>query len=413
MHLKELSIFEFDEFASNHPLGSYYQSSTYAIFMSENNFEYDLIGMLDENNKIVAASLILYKKIGMFNRYGYAPRGFLIDYYNPSLIKEFTQLLKKFYYKKNFAFIKINPEIAIGQIDIKNKNITYNQNKIIETTLESLNFKKLKDNKLFEAKLPKFNAVLLLKNFSLKKVDKRTRNKISKSSKKALSMIKGNREDIEIIYKFIKNKKNHNIDHYYNYFNAFSKNNSLDIFLIKINFEESLINSREKYEEENYKNTLIVDEVMKNPTPENLKRKMESDKTIENIKTEIAFITKLLAEKKEEYIAGAITIKYKNRINILISGYNQKFKQFNPNYFLHYQLIEYYKNDYDFLDLNGITGDFSNENPYKGLNEFKFGFNPVAFEYIGEFDYIINEGLYKNMEAKGTLQKEFAKKEKK
>ena len=180
MKLKELTIFEFDEYAKNHPLGSFHQSSNYAIFMSENGYDYDLLGLVDEDNNIKAASLILYKRIGLFNRYGYAPKGFLIDYYNPSLIKEFTEALKKYYYKKNFAFIKINPEIAIGEIDLKTHFTKYNQNQMIESTLEGLNFKKLKNNKLFEAKLPRFNAVLILKNTTLNTVDKRTRNKIRK-----------------------------------------------------------------------------------------------------------------------------------------------------------------------------------------------------------------------------------------
>ena len=65
------------------------------------------------------------------------------------------------------------------------------------------------------------------------------------------------------------------------------------------------------------------------------------------------------------------------------------------------------------MDLNGITGDFTDTNPYKGLNEFKFGFNPVAVENIGEFDYMVNESLYKNLDANGSLQKEFKRKEKK
>ena len=133
---------------------------------------------------------------------------------------------------------------------------------------------------------------------------------------------------------------------------------------------------------------------------------------LNTIKDNIAFATQKLSLNKEEYIAGAITIKYKNRIYILISGYNKNFKMFSPNYFLHYQLIEYYKKDYDFMDLNGITGDFTNENPYKGLDEFKLGFNPYAFEYIGEFDFIINESLYKLMEQNGQLAKEFNKQEK-
>ena len=40
------------------------------------------------------------------------------------------------------AFIKINPEIEIGQIDLKKKTITYNRNKHIISTLKKYDFKK-------------------------------------------------------------------------------------------------------------------------------------------------------------------------------------------------------------------------------------------------------------------------------
>ena len=54
-----------------------------------------------------------------------------MNYYDEKIIKEFTTKLKKHYYKRNVAFIKINPEIEIGQIDLKEKKITYNKNKNI------------------------------------------------------------------------------------------------------------------------------------------------------------------------------------------------------------------------------------------------------------------------------------------
>lgn len=412
MKLKNLSIFEFDEYAKNHPLGSYHQSSSYALLMSEQGYEYDLLGFVDDNDNIKAASLILYKKLGMFNRYGYAPKGFLIDYYNVDLLKDFTKALKKYYYKKNFAFIKINPEISIGTVDYKHKIVTYNKNQLIDSTLRGLNFRKLEGNIRFETKLPKYNAVQILKNTNLRTVSKNTRNKVNKGIKNGLSLIKGKRDDLDILYKFVKNKKEHPIYHYYNYYNAFSKNRDIDIFLVKINYEECLINLREKFEIENNKNTLLIEKVMKNPSNENLKRKLDSDVVLNTYKDNIAVATRHLANNKEEYIAGAITIKFKNRVNILISGYDLQYKRFCPNYFLHYKLIEYYKNDFDFMDLNGITGDFTNTNPYKGLDEFKLGFNPLTFEYIGEYDFIINDGLYKSMEQSGQLAKEFKRKEK-
>ena len=154
--LKNLSIFEFNNFSYNHPLGSYHQTSSYALFASEQGYDYDLLGFVDNDGKIYAASLILSKKIGSFNRYGYAPKGFLIDYYDYNLIKEFISALKKYYYKKNFAFIKLNPEIQVGTVDYKKKVVHYNSNQVIEKTLVNLGFRKLKDNGRFETKIPRF-----------------------------------------------------------------------------------------------------------------------------------------------------------------------------------------------------------------------------------------------------------------
>ena len=410
MKLKTLSILEFDDYAKNHPLGSYHQSSYYAMLMSENNYDYELIGMVDKNDNIVAASLILIKKIGLFIKYGYAPKGFLIDFSNTELLKEFCKLLKKRYYRKNLAFIKINPEISIGTLD--NNNILYNENKDLIPSLESIGFKKLVDNKLFESLIPKYNATINLKEFTIEKANKRTRNKIRKSERKGFSFLKGERQDIDIIYEFIKRKKNASIIHYYNYYNAFSKDNNIDIFLVKINFEEALTSVRKNYEKELERNNLLVTKFMEDNSEENLRKKMDSDHILDGINNDISYLTKSLGKKVEEYVAGAITIKYKNRVSILISGYNSKYKHFNPNYYLHHQLIEYYKEDYDYLELNGLTGDFSDTNPFKGLNEFKLGFNPIAFELIGELDFIINEGVYINMDTNGFLFKEFDRTEK-
>ena len=412
MKIRQLSVFEFDKFARNHPLSSYHQTSSYAMFQSEQGFDYDLLGLIDNNNEIVAASLILTKKINFLYGYGYAPKGFLMNYYDESIIKEFTKLLKKHYYNKNIAFIKINPEIEIGQINFDSKTITYNKNKNIANTLLKYNFKKMNTKKLFETKIPNFNSIVILKNYEFNKLCKNTRNKIHKSKKSGIYLEKGTREDIRTLYEFFKMKKNRPLSYYLNYYNSFSKKDEIDIFLLKIDFEKCLINLREKYQKELETNNKLVEKVLKNPSPENLKRKLASDKNLNSYNENLAIATQNLAAHKELCIGGVITIKHKNRINILISSYDKKFKQYSPNYYLHYALFEYYKKDFDFIDLNGITGDFSNKNPYKGLNEFKQGFNPVSFEYIGEYDFIINNGLYHSMEENGILAKEFNKEQK-
>lgn len=410
MHLKDLSIFEFNKYALQHPLGSYHQTTNYALFMSERGYDYDLIGLVDDENNIHAASLILYKKLNFFIRIAYAPKGFLIDYHDTKLLKCFSELLIKRYYKKNFAFITINPEICIGNIDIENKKIIYNENKEIERQLSMLKYERINEKKHFENRIPKFNAIIKLKDFSLKNISKSTRNKINKSLKNGLALIKGTREDIANIYPFFKNKKKYKIEHYYNYYNAFNKEDLIDIFLVKMDFEKCLTNIKKQYETELEYNNSLVNKFLKENNEENLKRKLESDKNLSFYKGKIKELTDSLAENKETYIAGAITIKYKNRVHILISGFDQKYKNFCSNHFLHYKLIEHYKKDYSFFELNGITGDFNSTNPYKGLDDFKLGFNPYACEYIGEYNFIINEGLYKTIIENDLLKKNTNKK---
>ena len=94
MHIKELSIAEFDSFAENFMISSYYQSSSYAIFMTERGYDYEFIGYVDELGVIKAAALILIKKIGLSSRYGYSPKGFLIDYFDHDLLKNFVEALR-------------------------------------------------------------------------------------------------------------------------------------------------------------------------------------------------------------------------------------------------------------------------------------------------------------------------------
>ena len=413
MKIRQLSIFEFDKYALTHPLSSYYQTSNYALFQSEQGNDYDLIGLFNDKNEIVAASLIIIKKINIFFSYGYAPRGFLMNYYDEAIVKEFTTKLKKHYHSKNVAFIKVNPEIEIGQIDFKKQSITYNRNRNIINTLKKFDFKRLNSNKLFETKLPNYNSITLLKEYNFNNLPKNVRNKIHKGENSGIFIEKGKRDDIKTLYELFKFKKDRPLSYYINYYNAFSKNDNIDIFLLKIDFEKCLINLREKYEKELELNNKLNDKVLSNNTPDVLRKKMTSDKNLNDYNQNIAAATQNLAAHKELIIGGAITIKHKNRINIMISSYNKQFKHYSPNYYLHHAIIEYYKNDYDFIDLNGITGDFSKENPYKGLNEFKQGFNPLSFEYIGEYDFIINPGLYKSMEENGILAKEFNKKTKK
>lgn len=409
MSIRELTIDEFNAFVRNSPLGTHYQTFNYALLMGENGYEYELVGMFNEYNQLKAASLILFKNLKMHYKYGYAPKGFILDYFNQEIVSEFATLLKSYYKKKKVVFIKINPEIAISEIDKESGLKTYNWNYNILEIMEKAGFKKLKDNLYFESVLPRFSAVVSLKNYSMNSVSKNTRNKIRRAHHKGLHIELAEKSGIDILQKFIKNKRTINEYYYKDYYNVFKKDDMIDLFLVSINSEEFLMNSRELYEKELEINNRLVSVLNRENNKRNLNKKMDSDKKILNYKQDVKFATELNTKKDKVYIAGALVIKYQNRVQILMSGYDKKYKRFEANYYLHDEILKYYQKNYDYAELNGLTGDFSKDNPYLGLNEFKIGFNPRIYEYIGEFDLPLNEKKYLKMRSNGELAKIFNK----
>ena len=156
--IKELRFNEYEEFANKHPLASHYQTINYAMLMTEYDYDYDLIGYF-ENSELKAASLIVFKNLTSFKKYGYAPKGFLVDYLNPHLLERFTQELINYYQKKNIVFIKINPELVINEIDNKTKEKKCNKNIVTKNYLNDLGYFKLKDIFILN---PDFQDLMLL-----------------------------------------------------------------------------------------------------------------------------------------------------------------------------------------------------------------------------------------------------------
>ena len=411
MNLRTLSIEEFTAFQQNNPLSNFYQTANYGMLMAENGYDYDLIGLVDDNNNIHAASLILLKPIGIKCFYGYAPRGFLLDYNDISLVKEFTEQIKNYYYEKNVIFIKINPNIPIGKINTEDFLITYNDNKNIIDTLTNNGYKKLADNLYFEAQLPRYNAFINLKEYNSDNLDKNTKNKIKKGIRKGLKFELVSKDKIKDFYNLMKNKKDNNEYYYQDYYTVFSKNDNIDLFLVSIDYNEFLLNSQYVYDEEASKNSKLNEKLARSNKERNINAKMNSDKVLLSYKNDIMEATKGITNNEKIYLAGALVVKHNNMVSIIFSAFDKSYKRFAPNYFLHYSIIKYYQDNYDYLDLNGVVGNFEVDNPYSGLNRFKLGFKPKIYEFIGEFDLIIEPKSYEILLRNGILAKTFDKKD--
>ena len=133
-----------------------------------------------------------------------------------------------------------------------------------------------------------------------------------------------------------------------------------------------------------------------------INEKIESDKLINTYKKNLVWATNLLKENPNGIlISSSFILRYDNAAFLIIEGLNSKFKSLNPSYLMKWEFISKYKNmNLKYINFNGVSGDFEHITEYSGLNEMKLGFNPVISEYVGEFDFVINQlpyNLYRNL----------------
>lgn len=94
MEFIELTEEEFESVCENFEGSSFYQTTDWAKIKEFTGWIHYYLGVKQEN-KIVACSLILGKKIILNQYLYYAPRGMLLDYSNNKLLTFFINNLKK------------------------------------------------------------------------------------------------------------------------------------------------------------------------------------------------------------------------------------------------------------------------------------------------------------------------------
>lgn len=393
----------FDEFAKNHIYSNFYQTSNYGTLMSKFGLKTLYLGFM-EGSTLVGVTLIIHKPVCLGFRYAYAPYGILIDFTNSSLVMNAFKTLKGYLFKERFLLFKMDPNIVLS---IRNKKgeVTYeNENKaLIMNNLKSAGLFHCGFNSYFESVKPRWHAVLDIKkdaNRLFANLDKRTRNKLRRATKFGVEVYKDNSNDVEKIYEFIKAQGRYSLKYYQEFAKDFGDN--FEIYFAKLNTALYVENSRRAYEKEmeinEYLNQIIQSDGYKGKNMNKiLNKKMESDKLLGAYKGYLVHSTETLKNNPDGIIiGGAIVIKHKNKINLLIEGFNKEFGKLCPAHLVKWKIIEKYANtEITEFDFNAIAGKFSKDpNKFRGLNEAKLSYNSKPVEYIGEFNLITNSPMY-------------------
>lgn len=402
MILKELTNNEFTKFTNYFSVHSLYQTQEYAFTMSNQNFESIFLGLINEQNQIVAASLILIDKVNNF-KYAYAPRGFLLDYTNFELFSTFTKEIKKYLSKKNVIAIKLNPYVLRythePYTNLTRKDANYDT---IFDHFKKLGYRHLGYNSFFESFKPRQEAFIPLDvpYYQLfKNIRKEFRTKIRSAEERGMKVHLGTQEDLPYLYLQTQKKYPRDLRYFEDCYRFFSANQKIDIYYVKLDTTEYLKVITNKYhlqEEICNEITQALVNVQAKPNEKYLNKKIEADKLFEKYQKELVLATRLLRDFPEGIIlASALVVKNKKEVYLLMDGYDTKFKRLNAKHLLIWKLCEKYsKEGYQKFNLGGITNLDLPKNPYQGLNDFKLGFHTIIHEYMGDMELVTNNTLY-------------------
>ena len=123
---------------------------------------------------------------------------------------------------------------------------------------------------------------------------------------------------------------------------------------------------------------------------------MEFKRNTDNYINQMDDVRKFLKNNPEGIILGAaITIEESNGVSILLNYTDNDYERYNTSYVLTYEIMKYFgKENYKYLNLGSVTGNFNPTSKYYSLLLNKIGFNSSILEYIGQFNIIINPTIY-------------------
>lgn len=399
MKIIELTQNQYKNYASIHKKRNIGQSIEYAMLDFNRDKKKVFLGLCDENNNIYAATLILIHNVSPSIKEAIAPNGFLIDYANYSLVRTFTEELKRYLLKERVTYLITNPMYKQRVYNKKNhiieNNISITDN-LLSIGYESLGY--LDDFEKYDIIIENNNSYYdIYKNFN-----RNTKRNIQEALNYGITLHKGKKEDLEAAYNIFKKKTSNNLSYYQNLFNTYNDDNKMEIFIAKLNPHTYLVNSKKLYEKErirndrihnkfnNYVNAMHVNEKL-------LNKKINSDNRLEKYSQNLSNAININQLYQNDFIIGtSIIIKNGQEIYFLIDGYKEEYRRIHSTHILKWAIIKkYFSKGYTIFNLGEIHKDYLDKSSkYHGQYLYKLGFGGNIVEYPPNLLLIINKPAY-------------------
>lgn len=366
MYFTQLKVDEFEDFISNHD-SHYTQSFNHYNYRKQHKNDVHLVGVKDENNKVIAACLLNEARSLKFFKYFYTHRGPVLDFTDYQLVRYFYKNLTKYLKKHRGLYVLTDPYTLENIRNTQGEIIESYNNQPLIKTMESLGYKHQGYTVGYsQISQIRWLSVLDLRNKTeeelLQDMDYQTRRNIKKTYEMDVQVCTLPIEETNRFFKLFKMaEEKHGFkfrdENYFEEMQNIYKDNGM-LKLAYIDLSELLVKQNNQLEKLNNDLENIKDSLESNPNSKKSKNKYEQN--LQQIKAQKKKIDETETLIKTDGtildLAAALYIYNDYEVYYLSSGSNPKYNKYMGAYRLQWEMIKFAKeNNIDRYNFYGKT----------------------------------------------------------
>lgn len=382
MHFTILTEEEFKNFTDKNSTKNFFQSIPMYKRQKNLNEEVYLVGVKNDNEEVIAASLLTKTSTFLKHKTFEAFKGFILNYDNLELLKFFVNEVKKFIKERNGCRLTIDPYLPLVHRDIDGNEVLGEEtNRELAQYLEKIGFKYIGEGAqvkwMFVLDIDGATSEELFSNFK-----QNTRNLINRTINKYCLNVRELSYDELAEFKKItsetcerKSFSDRSLEYYQQMFKYFKED--IKVIMTELNCDLYLNSLKSE--------ALSYEKIIEKSKD---KKKKEAEFQLENINNKIKKVLELKSKKGNIIpLSAAMFMLYGDEVIYLFSGSYEEYMEFYGQYRIQWEMIKYAaQHKYRRYNFYGIK-DFKNKDSEGyGIYEFKKGFNGYVEELLGLYE---------------------------
>ena len=382
---ESITAAELDGFTRHSRCNNIYQTSAWA--QVKKDWDSEFVGVR-KDGELCGAAMILFRSLPMGFKLAYIPRGPIMDYSDPELVRFFIRSIQKFCKKKRAIECKFDPFIIIGNYDLDQKEEAWNVRSDIPALLESCGARFAGYTRdLHETIQPRFQLCFPYQENWESVFPKKTREKISNSFNKGIKVEVWGIEHVHELSEMIKyteKRKNihlRNEDYFRTMMESFGDHSC--ILAAHLNKDEALMCNEQKL-------NILLQHYHELDAKAN-KKKIQLEKQMFTLREEKKKILEQAEQDGDDILVSALLLVHDGTTcELLYSGLNEKYRRYLAAYALRHDAIRWaFEQGCTRFNFGGVEGTLDD-----GLFTFKSSFVPKIDVYLGEFSLPCLKVLY-------------------